>query len=340
MPSIKIISHVNEITLGNQWTSSVKFDSKNRIVDETGRQVDATHQGRKYYIIEKRERAFSGLERFGRGLLAVVATVCTLFSGAFSKLILNLYTKPKATIRYAIPISTEQAQLIQAFSPQMVHALGGIEKVEELPKLEMRNGVIDLQQLTAPVSIGYHQNGDAFLVFYYLKWTEHQMDQCTVEPREGKTSFGNSTTSVTTQTVFRFEPVHAYLKRTHNSWQYDGVSPHELNLRSVTPIKDGSLAEQHMLKKISRLMNGEAIGVLKAYGVGFQKPKEKATYTPDDAYLQGDELAAYMDIDTLFYETMPEEGTTDVFLCNPKLSRSENIQAMQKAFPVMQHLRI
>lgn len=93
MPNFKIIQNTSEIKLGKEWVPATKFKSKDKLVDVAGRQ---------YRIIEKRERTFSGLERFGRGFLGAIAVICTLFLALLSKSIKNLLIKTKETKRYAI----------------------------------------------------------------------------------------------------------------------------------------------------------------------------------------------------------------------------------------------
>lgn len=102
MHNIKTINNTNEINLNNQWKPATKFHSKDGIVDENGHRTEAGYKGRQYRIIEKRERTFSKLERFGRGLLGTVAVVCTLCFALLSKSVRNLLTKSKETIRFAV----------------------------------------------------------------------------------------------------------------------------------------------------------------------------------------------------------------------------------------------
>lgn len=100
MPSFKIINKISEINLDDKWVQATKFNSKDRIVDEKGNSSD--YKGRQYRIIEKRERTFSNLERFGRGFLGSLALVCTSGLALCSKSVRNLFTKSKENIRFAI----------------------------------------------------------------------------------------------------------------------------------------------------------------------------------------------------------------------------------------------
>ena len=104
MPNFKAINNQTEITLGNKWVPpSNKFNSQNRLVNAKGNNISCEYNGRKYRIIEKRERTFTALERFARGLLGLIAVICTLCLGLFSKSVRNLFTKSKATVRFAVP---------------------------------------------------------------------------------------------------------------------------------------------------------------------------------------------------------------------------------------------
>jgi hypothetical protein len=88
----------NEIS--HNWFPAAKYDSESSI-DEKGNKVSSNYNGHQYRIIEKIEPAFSGLERFRRGLLGRVAVICTLCLGLL-KSVRNLFTKFKENIRVAV----------------------------------------------------------------------------------------------------------------------------------------------------------------------------------------------------------------------------------------------
>lgn len=102
MKYIRNINNKNEITLNNNWVPATKFNSINRLIDEKGNRISSDYKGRQYRIIEKRERTFSRLERFGRGFLGTLAVVCTLCLALFSKSVKSLFTKSKENVRFAI----------------------------------------------------------------------------------------------------------------------------------------------------------------------------------------------------------------------------------------------
>ncbi len=110
---------------------ATKFNSKNRLVDEKGHRIGFDYKGRQYRIIEKRERAFSGLERFGRGLLGTVAVICTLCLGLFSKSIRNLFTKSKENIRFAVLEPSIPSNEQSSNSDQSISNQSSKEKIKE-----------------------------------------------------------------------------------------------------------------------------------------------------------------------------------------------------------------
>ncbi len=73
MPCFKIVDHTAlDINFNNKWVPAKKFNSQYTIVDQNGRKIGEGYKGRQYRIIEKKERIFSSLERFGRGLLGTL----------------------------------------------------------------------------------------------------------------------------------------------------------------------------------------------------------------------------------------------------------------------------
>ena len=133
MPGFKTINSISEITLSDKWVPATKFNSKNRLVDEKGHRVGSDYKGRQCRIIEKRERNFSGLERFGRGLLGTVAVICTLCLGLFSKSIRNLFTKSKENIRFAVlePSIPSNEQRSNSSLDQNISDQSSKEKINE-----------------------------------------------------------------------------------------------------------------------------------------------------------------------------------------------------------------
>lgn len=103
MPNFKSINNINEITLNDRWTPATKFSSKDRVVTEKGCRVSSGYGGHEYRIIDKRERAFSTLERLGRGILGMVLVRYSYGVALVLKSVRNLFTKSKENIRFAVP---------------------------------------------------------------------------------------------------------------------------------------------------------------------------------------------------------------------------------------------
>lgn len=204
-------------------------------------------------------------------------------------------------------LDPEKEKIIKDFTPQMVEALGGVDKVLSFPVLEKWKGEITKSHLTAPVMRGSHSHGP-FLLFSYCK-------------RDERGSFSTS---------------GEYLGRSKGGWGGAYATRGEFSLGGGYSLLEGSLDEKYMLNKISRFMKGEAIGLVTQYpGVILIKPADKSQYTPKDAYLDGEELLAFMDLDTNCYEKKPEDGTTDLFLYDPSLSEQQNGEMLSAKFPTM-----
>lgn len=119
VPCFVVVNNENEIKLNSEWSPAVKFNSKNRLVDEKGYRVSTDYNGSQYRIIEKRERTFSSLERCGRGFLGTLAVICTLGLALFSKSVRNLLTKSKENIRFAVFVPNSNLSSSQrGHSPQ------------------------------------------------------------------------------------------------------------------------------------------------------------------------------------------------------------------------------
>ncbi|KIC77026.1 hypothetical protein DB41_DL00040 [Neochlamydia sp. TUME1] len=102
MPAFKVVNNIHEIALNHRWVPATKFNSKDRVVDEKGDKVSSDYKGRRYRIIEKRERTFSTFERMRRGLMGILEVVSTLCLALFSKSVRNLFTKSKENMRFAV----------------------------------------------------------------------------------------------------------------------------------------------------------------------------------------------------------------------------------------------
>ncbi|PJD95533.1 MAG: hypothetical protein CK425_08440 [Parachlamydia sp.] len=198
-------------------------------------------------------------------------------------------------------LDKEKKAVVELFTPQMVDALGGVDQVLSFPKIEGFTGQITRKDLKAPVMRG----DDGSLLFCYLKSS-------------------------------KIEVTGEYLRRNKDgTWEGTYAYPSELNLRVANlTIKDGSLEEKYMLDKINRLMHYKPVGRLEIYLENIiMKPADKDSFRPTQAYLSGEELTAYMDFETLFYERALNEGTTDLFLWDPSKSTEENKKIYKEKFP-------
>lgn len=148
MPCFKIVHNTNEISLNGQWVSSAKFNSKDRIVDEEGRAVSSDYQGRRYQIIEKRERVFSNTERIGRGFLGVVAVICTLSIALFSKSVRNLFIKSKENIRFGVPVSPNSPNQTPS---QVEEPSVSKEELQRISEEELQQGISISEETVAKV---------------------------------------------------------------------------------------------------------------------------------------------------------------------------------------------
>lgn len=141
MPTFNIVSNVNEIPLNDRWVPAAKFNSKNNVVNEKGNRVGSDYNGRRYQIIEKRERIFSGLERIGRVCLGIAIISSTLFIALISKNVKNLFTKSKKSVRFAVLKQDGTLSLTKdKINPPVVRAT--------VPSTDIENHVIKKPQRT------------------------------------------------------------------------------------------------------------------------------------------------------------------------------------------------
>jgi hypothetical protein len=182
--------------------------------------------------------------------------------------------------------------------PEMIKALGGAEKVRNLPKIDW-NGFLDPKLMTHPVMQGKH-GGAPYFLFKYLK-----------RDLETEEYIG-----ALIQPYYKAQMEYIGWDNESGVWKGVYAEESELNLRvSSAKILKGSLGEKHMVDRVSRLMRGEPVGRLKRYSkTMIIKPENKNDYRPNDSYLKGEELEEYMDLETLFYEKELPPGTTEIQL--------------------------
>lgn len=93
MPRFEPITNRNEMNLSTDWVDSATFKSKNRLV---------LYEGKNYQLIEKKERPFSGCERFGRVLLGVILITSIVGYLIYGKVVMNLLYRKKEVLRFGL----------------------------------------------------------------------------------------------------------------------------------------------------------------------------------------------------------------------------------------------
>jgi hypothetical protein len=312
MPILKTVNTFNEIPTTNRWATTETFE-KVQLCNVKGNPVNSQYQGRKFLLVERKEYTFSKFERVIRGFFGVVATICTLVIGVFFiKGIQNLFTKQKKIVDFAVALTPEQEKLITDFTPQMIEALGGVNKVMNIPRYKVTDKLSHELKKTIKDPLSIIEDNIPTIVFCYAIPSERQ--------------------------------VWEQLERDGNRWKsirYICLSDGQLHLgiplgtiNDPSCIADNSLEAKYMLDKISRLVHRKAVGVLKRYpNTRDVKPIDKDQFRPSDAYLNGVELESYMDASPLEYERKPGKGSTDVYLFDPKKSPQDNLADIQQKFP-------
>ena len=105
MPKFTIIKDLNSIRTNDNWVDSLKFDSKNRLVNQKWQAISSSYQGRQYLLVAKKEHEFSSFERFGRGFLGVLVVVASLGLALLISSVWMLFTTSREKIRYAIEVN-------------------------------------------------------------------------------------------------------------------------------------------------------------------------------------------------------------------------------------------
>lgn len=213
------------------------------------------------------------------------------------------HDNPPVIIEKPLEEDPIKKEILETFTPQMVNALGGIEKVLSIPIIENWNGVLDKTNMSAPVMRGISKQGP-FLLFSYKMFLK-KYDTVKID----------------------------YLVRTSKGWQ-GACFKGELNLGlGETSILEGSLEENYMLNRIARLMKGQPLGKLKNYPDVLLINPNREIPQPEDAYLKGDELTAYMKFETIFYEKKVKPNTTNLFLWDLNRTDDQNNKYLLEKFP-------
>ena len=120
------------------WVVSTKFNSKNRVVDESGSRVDSHYDGRRYLLFAKLERTLTQEERVRRTCIGVALVICSLGLALFSKSVRGLFTKTKQTARYGRFLPNFNRPVSQTSSSSSSAAGSTAERPSSLPSSTMR----------------------------------------------------------------------------------------------------------------------------------------------------------------------------------------------------------
>lgn len=91
-----------KLMLSGGWIDLPNFKEKGEIVDRNCKAVGSDFAGRKFQLIAKKERAFSCLEKTGRGLVGLAAVICTLFLAFLFRSVRDLFVKSKETLQVGL----------------------------------------------------------------------------------------------------------------------------------------------------------------------------------------------------------------------------------------------
>lgn len=189
MPNFKAIKYDFEPTFycKDSWSKASKFDSKDSIVDENGKIATDDYNGNRYRLISKMERQFTSLERIGRGLLGVVAVICTLSLGLFlSKSIKDLFTKHKEVIRFGLLQEDTQFTVVDGSivysNPKLLFKGSEISH-----NTKLNFGIIKVKGKEKLVPLTYIQYSDK-----YKMWAGSALDALLILAQDDKPDFYGS----------------------------------------------------------------------------------------------------------------------------------------------------
>lgn len=204
------------------------------------------------------------------------------------------------------PVDPRIQEIIDLFTPELVEALGGIDKVMAFPHIgEIRDdfNINHITQTDHSVVWGTRQ-GNLVLVFNL-----HVISEKLKHPLKGDNPHIH---------------IGEMLMRIGNYWH--GSNNNQTNPQITLgrerpdPIERGSLPEKLMFDRVRRLMRGEFVGVMKLYPHPYWERQLDIDNPPADAYLEGDEFKDYMGINYMnYYEQKAEENVNEVILHHPEI---------------------
>ncbi len=179
--------------------------------------------------------------------------------------------------------------------PRVIKALGGAEKVKQLPELKVLTA--NPKQMEHPVMIHFHEGKPAFLFRVFLE-----------NGKSGPDDPGYPNHSGSGVIAIAWNP---------QLQAWTGTNENPLLLMQDLIPKD-SLDEKYMAEKIERLVQGKPVGLMERYpGLGLFVPDDKSPYRPDEktSYLKGAALDEYMKTKTPYYEKEVIPGEEEIVLC-------------------------
>lgn len=106
MKNIRFIKDGSEIKLSKEWGESKEFSDYGLIINRKGDKLGKDEKGRRFRLIAKREKVYSGAERVGRTFLGLIAVISSLGFALFSRTVIELFTGSKKVVGFAVPISS------------------------------------------------------------------------------------------------------------------------------------------------------------------------------------------------------------------------------------------
>lgn len=101
MLSYEVVDDISQINLDSSWVPVAKFNSKDKFFDEKGSQVSSDYTGRKYRIVEKREKNLPIYERVFKVFIGSLAIIFSFGLALHLKSVRKLF-ESKESILFGI----------------------------------------------------------------------------------------------------------------------------------------------------------------------------------------------------------------------------------------------
>jgi hypothetical protein len=290
-----------------------RISSESDLPDKTGFSTRKTVIDKKGREWEEITYSKSFLWKLGMGLSAFFVTLGTGFFGLFSKNIRNLWLKAISgkeiywirkeaidsrteSIRQigtqVLEMTSEKKQILNDYGKEMVEALGGIDKVVNLPVLDLTkwDGTLNPEQFTGPVIRGKFAN-EPVLIFCYVPYDNRRICGDFLRRRVPRNE------SEDQRWIAGGRGIRGELDFAMGN---EGVPPN-------------SEIEKQMFDRLHRLMSGKPVGRIQSYNESVVATKKNIS-PPKDAYLKGVDLEAFMKLDTYYYERDPTDQAAELTL--------------------------